>query len=130
MFLKAGRTALLLGAVSQLLILMPYAGVAHAQQNHHHRADWERDRDYRPHEDRYQRERERERERKRKDEAKATGIAVGVVGTAVLAGVIAAAAKREKEKRARADYCINRYGNYDRANDTYRAADGYTYRCQ
>ncbi len=55
---------------------------------------------------------------------------VGVVGAAVVAGVIAAAAKRERETRERADYCIRRYGNYDRRNDTYRGADGYTYPCR
>lgn len=63
-------------------------------------------------------------------EAKTTGVVVGVVGAAVVAGVIAAAAKRERETRERADYCIRRYGNYDRRNDTYRGADGYTYPCR
>ena len=56
-------------------------------------------------------------------------VVVGV-GAAVVAGVIAAAAKRERETRERADYCIRRYGNYDRRNDTYRGADGYTYPCR
>jgi len=53
-----------------------------------------------------------------------------VVGAAVVAGVIAAAAKREREVRERADYCMNRYGNYDRRNDIYRGTDGYTYPCR
>ena len=52
---------------------------------------------------------------------------VGVVGAALVAGVIAAAAKRERETRERADYCMNRYGNYDRRTDSYRDRDGYTY---
>jgi BA14K-like protein. len=55
---------------------------------------------------------------------------VGVVGAAVVAGVIAAAAKRERETRERADYCMNRYGNYDRRTDSYRDRDGYTYPCR
>ena len=58
------------------------------------------------------------------------GVVVGVVGAAVVAGVIAAAAKRERETRERADYCMNRYGNYDRRTDSYRDRDGYTYPCR
>ncbi len=54
----------------------------------------------------------------------------GTVGVAVVAGAIAAAAKRDRENRERADYCISRYGNYDRATDTYRDYSGYTYRCR
>ena len=55
---------------------------------------------------------------------------VGVVGAAVVAGGIAAAAKRERETRERADDCMNRYGNYDRRTDSYRDRDGYTYPCR
>lgn len=127
MFLKAGRIALLLGVATHLFFLMSYSGVAHAQwhdDDDHHQ--WTAPRDDYPRND----WRQRERERERRDEAKATGIVAGVVGVAVLTGVIAAAAKRDREKNSRADYCFRRYGNYNRATDTYRAADGYTYRCE
>ncbi|QQQ00802.1 hypothetical protein JHW41_22490 [Lysobacter enzymogenes] len=126
MFLKAGRMALLLGVVAHLFIIAPYPGIARAQWDDGDHRDWSRDRND------YAREdwRQRDRERKRREEAQANGVVAGVVGAAVLATVIAAAAKRDKENRSRADYCISRYGNYNRANDTYRAADGYTYRCE
>ncbi|QDL28584.1 hypothetical protein [Stenotrophomonas maltophilia] len=134
MFLKPGRTALLLAAAAQLMLLLPYSGDVHAQRGDRYNPQWNQD--YRDHDrdawERRERERERERdrERERRHEAKTTGVVVGVVGAAVVAGVIAAAAKRERETRERADYCIRRYGNYDRRNDTYRGADGYTYPCR
>lgn len=128
MFLKTGRTVLLLVAAAQLLVLMPYSGDAHAQRSDRYNPQWNQD--YRDRErDDWQR-RERERERERRHDAKATGVVVGVVGAAVVAGVIAAAAKRERETRERADYCMNRYGNYDRRTDSYRDRDGYTYPCR
>ncbi|MDF2483064.1 MAG: hypothetical protein K0R79_3421 [Stenotrophomonas indicatrix] len=128
MFLKTGRTVLLLVAAAQLLVLLPYSGDAHAQRGDRHNPQWNQD--YRDRErDDWQR-RERERERERRHDAKATGVVVGVVGAAVVAGVIAAAAKRERETRERADYCMNRYGNYDRRTDSYRDRDGYTYPCR
>ncbi|WP_312401143.1 hypothetical protein [Stenotrophomonas indicatrix] len=128
MFLKTGRTALLLAAATQVLVLMPYSGDAHAQRSDRYNPQWNQD--YRDRErDDWQR-RERERERERRHDAKATGVVVGVVGAAVVAGVIAAAAKRERETRERADYCMNRYGNYDRRTDSYRDRDGYTYPCR
>ncbi|MET4598532.1 hypothetical protein [Stenotrophomonas sp. 2694] len=128
MFLKTGRTVLLLVAAAQLLVLLPYSGDAHAQRGDRHNPQWNQD--YRDRErDDWQR-RERERERERRHDAKATGVVVGVVGAAVVAGVIAAAAKRERETRDRADYCMNRYGNYDRRTDSYRDRDGYTYPCR
>lgn len=123
MFLKPGRTALLLAAAAQLMLLLPYSGDAHAQRGDRYNPQWSRD--YRDH-DRDARDR---RERERRHEAKTTGVVVGVVGAAVVAGVIAAAAKRERETPERADYCIRRYGNYDRRSDTYRGADCYTYPC-
>ncbi|WP_414492814.1 hypothetical protein [Stenotrophomonas maltophilia] len=132
MFLKPGRTSLLLAATVQLLVLLPYPGDAHAQRGDRYAPQWNqgyRDRDRDAWEHREQ-ERERERERERRHDARTTGVVVGVVGAAVVAGVIAAAAKRERETRERADYCMNRYGNYDRRNDTYRGADGYTYPCR
>ncbi|NED68989.1 BA14K family protein [Streptomyces sp. SID10244] len=123
MFLKTGRTALILAVAAQL-VLMPYAGDAHAQRGDRYNPQWNQD----------YRERDREawerRERERRHDAKTAGVVVGVVGAAVVAGAIAAAAKRERETRERADYCMNRYGNYDRRNDTYRGADGYTYPCR
>ncbi|EED39147.1 conserved hypothetical protein [Stenotrophomonas sp. SKA14] len=119
---------MLLGAALQLLVLLPYAGDAHAQDRDSYRSGW--DRGYQDRQrDEWER-RERERERERRDDDKAKRVVVGVVGAAVVAGVIAAAAKREREARERADYCMNRYGNYDRRNDTYRGSDGYTYPCR
>lgn len=126
MFLKTGRNALLLAAATQVLVLMPYSGDAHAQRSDRYNPQWNQD--YRDRErDDWQR---RERERERRHDAKTTGVVVGVVGAAVVAGVIAAAAKRERETRERADYCMNRYGNYDRRTDSYRDRDGYTYPCR
>ncbi|CCP17128.1 hypothetical protein D7U98_09020 [Stenotrophomonas maltophilia] len=131
MFLKTGRTALILAVAAQL-VLMPYAGDAHAQRGDRYNPQWNQD--YRDRErdawERRERERDHERERGRRHDAKTAGVVVGVVGAAVVAGVIAAAAKRERETRERADYCMNRYGNYDRRNDTYRGANGYTYPCR
>ncbi|RIX83183.1 hypothetical protein [Acidovorax cavernicola] len=123
MFFEAGRMTLWLGAIAQVLALS-YIGSAHAQRWDHQRTDW-----YMNNWER-QREDHNRRERERREDATAAGVVVGVVGTAVLAGVIAAAAKREKDERSRADYCLSRYGNYDRATDTYRARDGYAYRCE
>lgn len=132
MSLKPGGTALLLAPAAQLMLLLPYSGDAHAQRGNRYNPQW--DQDYRDRDrdawERRERERERDRERERRHDAKTTGVVVGVVGAAVVAGVIAAAAKRERETRERADYCIRRYGNYDRRNDTYRGADGYTYPCR
>jgi hypothetical protein len=128
MFLKTGKTALLLAAATQLLVLMPYSGDAHAQRGDRYNPQWSQDYRDRDRDD-WQR-RERERERERRHDAKTTGVVVGVVGAAVVAGVIAAAAKRERETRERADYCMNRYGNYDRRTDSYRDRDGYTYPCR
>ncbi|TPD71419.1 hypothetical protein FJP69_05550 [Stenotrophomonas maltophilia] len=126
MFLKTGRTVLLLVAAAQLLVLLPYSGDAHAQRGDRYNPQWNQD--YRDRErDDWQR---RERERERRHDAKTAGVVVGVVGAAVVAGVIAAAAKRERETRERADYCMNRYGNYDRRTDSYRDRDGYTYPCR
>ncbi|MFG6086161.1 hypothetical protein ACEU0C_003574 [Stenotrophomonas indicatrix] len=126
MFLKTGRAVLLLVAAAQLLVLLPYSGDAHAQRGDRYNPQWNQD--YRDRErDDWQR---RERERERRHDAKTTGVVVGVVGAAVVAGVIAAAAKRERETRERADYCMNRYGNYDRRTDSYRDRDGYTYPCR
>ncbi|MBN5141415.1 MULTISPECIES: hypothetical protein [Stenotrophomonas] len=127
MFLKTGRTALILAVAAQL-VLMPYAGDAHAQRGDRYNPQWNQD--YRERDREAWERRERERERERRHDAKTAGVVVGVVGAAVVAGVIAAAAKRERETRERADYCMNRYGNYDRRNDTYRGADGYTYPCR
>ncbi|MCU1062192.1 hypothetical protein [Stenotrophomonas maltophilia] len=128
MFLKPGRTALLLAATVQLVVLLPYSGDAHAQRGDRYAPQWNQD--YRDRDRDAWERRERERERERRHDAKTAGVVMGVVGAAVVAGVIAAAAKREREVRERADYCMNRYGNYDRRNDTYRGADGYTYPCR
>ncbi|WP_440087562.1 hypothetical protein [Stenotrophomonas sp. S11A1a] len=106
---------------------MPYSSDAHAQRGDRYSPHWSQD--YRDRERDAWERRERERERERRHDGKTAGVVVGVVGAAVVAGVIAAAARREREVRERADYCMNRYGNYDRRNDTYRGADGYTYPC-
>ena len=129
MFLKTGRTVLLLVAAAQLLVLLPYSGDAHAQRGDRYNPQWNQDYRDRERDDWQRRERERERERERRHDAKAS-VVVGVVGAAVVAGVIAAAAKRERETRERADFCMNRYGNYDRRTDSYRDRDGYTYPCR
>ncbi len=130
MFLKTGRTVLLLVAAAQLLVLLPYSGDAHAQRSDRYNPQWNQDYRDRERDDWQRRERERDRERERRHDAKTTGVVVGVVGAAVVAGVIAAAAKRERETRERADYCMNRYGNYDRRTDSYRDRDGYTNPCR
>ncbi|WP_411851942.1 hypothetical protein ACLB90_05300 [Stenotrophomonas sp. LGBM10] len=125
MFFRTGRIALLCAVAAQMLVPLPYVGIAHAQPDDY-RPGWnQHDRD-----DRRDDRRRHERERDRRDDDKATGVVVGVVATAVVAGVIAAAAKRERETRERTDYCIQRYGNYDRRSDSYRAANGYTYPCR
>ncbi|WP_313207415.1 hypothetical protein [Stenotrophomonas sp.] len=128
MFQKTGRSAVLLAAAMQILVLLPYAGTAQAQHRDGYRSGWDRGYEDRHRDERERRERERERDRR--DDARAKGVVVGVVGAAVVAGVIAAAAKRERENRERADYCMQRYGNYDRRNDTYRGSDGYSYPCR
>ncbi|MET3150222.1 hypothetical protein [Stenotrophomonas indicatrix] len=130
MFLKTGRTVLLLVAAAQLLVLLPYSGDAHAQRGDRHNPQWNQDYRDRERDDWQRRDRERDRERERRHDAKTAGVVVGVVGAAVVAGVIAAAAKRERETRERADYCMSRYGNYDRRTDSYRDRDGYTYPCR
>jgi hypothetical protein len=121
---KAGRSMLVLGAIAQLAMVVPVASPANAQRWDDRRGDWHRDRgDWNRH--RWERER-------RKD-AKTDGIVAGVVGTAVVAGVIAAIASNNKNKgrdRDRADYCRERYGNYDSQSDGYRASDGRIYRCE
>lgn len=130
MFLKAGRPLVLLGAMAPFLLLAPYSGPAHAQyRDDGHHGRWERERERERDRAEFQR---REWERKRREEAKTDRVVAGVVGTVVVAGIIAAAANREREERerGRADYCLSRYGNYDRATDTYRASDGFAYRCQ
>lgn len=40
MILKTGRMALLLGAAVQLLVVLPYAGDAHAQHRDGYRGEW------------------------------------------------------------------------------------------
>lgn len=129
MFLKIGRSMLVLGAVAQVATFVPIASPAYAQRWDDRRSEanqdrWERDRS------RADRNR-RDWERKRRNDAKTEGIVAGVVGTAVLAGIIAAAASSgKKDRREREDYCRDRYGNYDRATDSYRASDGRRYRCE
>lgn len=135
MLTKARRPLLWLTMLAQFAVLMPLATTAHAQRwdNRHH---------YDHRYDRGRHDWRRERERERREDRKAAGVVAGVVGTAVLVGVLAAAANNSNnnnqagnhtvhnQRRARADYCFNRYGNYDPATDTYRASDGYSYRCQ
>lgn len=131
---KSGSLLLTLGAMSFTVLAGPIAAPAEAK-------GWDRDRpcwsggDRRhcgPDRDRWERER-RERERRRRKDAKADGVVAGVVGAAVVGGIIAAAAssnKKNKEKRERRGYCIERYGNYDERTDSYRAADGAWYKCE
>lgn len=136
MLSKTSRSIMMLGAVAQLSIAIPMATPAANAQS------WEdrRDRDG----DRWSRERRRDewdrrdsnrrdRERRRRNDAKTDGIVAGVVGTAVVAGIIAAATsggRKEKRYDEREAYCRDRYGNYDRERDSYRADDGRYYRCE
>lgn len=128
---RIGLTMMTLGAAAQLAILIPGAPPAAAQryEDRHgrHDAGWNDDR--RPGaRDRYR----RERERRRRNDAKTDGVVAGVVGTALLAGIIAAATSGKKDRGDddRARYCRDRYGNYDRESDGYRASDGRLYPCQ
>jgi len=77
--------------------------------------------------------RHRERERERRKDAKTDGIVAGVVGAAIVGGVIAAIGsdnRKKKERRERRRYCLDRYGNYDARTDSYRARDGRFYPCE
>lgn len=76
-------------------------------------------------------DRRRERERNRRNDAKTQGIVAGVVGTAILGGIIAAAASGNKKRGndGRREECEERYGNYDERSDSYRASDGRLYPC-
>lgn len=119
---KSGNMILLLGAVTQLSLLAPVAGPANAQGWGDHRGGWHDNRGGSVRHD---------WERRRRKDAKTDGVVAGVVGTAVVVGVIAAIANsKDKKARERADYCRDRYGNYDPGSDGYRASDGRTYQCQ
>jgi hypothetical protein len=129
MISRSGRSLLLLGAAAQIAMLAPVASPAQAQRWDDRRGDrWDHDRgrgDWN----------RRDWERKRRKDAKTDGVVAGVVGTAVLAGVIAAVASSSKNKNRdrdgdRAQYCRDRYGNYDAGSDGYRASDGRIYRCE
>ena len=117
---RLARSMTILGAVAQLAVIVPYATPA-AQRRDGFRADRHRIEQNR-----------RERERDRRRDAKTDGIVAGVVGTAVLATITAAAASSNKNegRDERADYCRDRYGNYDRESNGYRASDGRTYPCE
>ena len=129
MLTPARRPLLWLLTSAQFLVLMPLSGVAHAQRGDH-RHGWDH-RDRYEHRRDWQRERERRDRRDRRENRQAAGVVAGVVGTALLLGAISAANNRaQSPQHARANYCLNRYGNYDAATDTYRAADGYAYRCR
>ena len=140
MLSRAGRWMLIAGAATMASTVAPIAAPAHAQGWDDNRGCSSRDRDRgRCDRDRYRgdwgrdRDRDRrERERDRRKDAKTDGIVAGVVGTAIIGGIIAAAASSNKKKdgdRDRRDYCESRYGNYDARTDTYRAADGRSYPC-
>jgi hypothetical protein len=135
MISKAGRSMLMLGMAAQFVMLPPAAAPASAQRWEGPAQDrgWNRDRDR----DRHRWEgghgdrgewRRRERERRRRNDAKTDGVVAGVVGTALVAGIIVAATSGKKKDR-RAEYCRDRYGNYDRESDGYRGPDGRLYRC-
>ena len=121
---KTGRSLLMFGVVAQLSMVAPVAGAADAQRWGDHRGDWQAPRGGRDW-DRHNWERQRRRD------AKTDGVVAGVVGTAVVAGVIAAIASsnKDRKKRDRAEYCRDRYGNYDSSTDGYRASDGRIYPC-
>ncbi|MFJ1288541.1 hypothetical protein ACIKQ4_20740, partial [Acinetobacter baumannii] len=58
------------------------------------------------------------------------GVVTGVIGTALVGGLIVALTSDGKKKaRERRRYCLERYGNYDEGSDTYRADDGRSYPC-
>lgn len=140
MLSRTRRWMLTAGGVATGAVAVPIATPAQAQRwddnracqnlSGRDRARCERDRGNRG--NGWDRDRDR-RERARRSDAKTDGIVAGVVGTAILAGVIAAVADGNKKKNRgndRRDYCMNRYGNYDERSDSYRASDGRWYRCQ
>lgn len=151
MVAKLGRTALMFGAAAYLAAAMPAAGLPAGAQDErrgdwHGDGGWDRPRcDWREGRDRircerdqgrWEREREdrwrREADRKRRDDDRAKGVAAGVIGTALVGGLIVALAsdsKKKKKARERERYCIERYGNYDERSDTYRDRDGRSYPC-
>lgn len=72
-----------------------------------------------------------DRERERRKDAKAEGVVAGVVGAAIIGGIIASAANKNKNKeRDRREYCERRYGEYDARSDSYRASNGVWYPCR
>ena len=151
MMARLGRTALALGAAAYLAVGLPAAGMPAGAGQEERRSDWHGDGgwdrprcDWRDGRDRihcerdrsrWEREREdrwrREAERKRRDDARTKGVVTGVIGTALVGGLIVALASDGKKKKARERrrYCLERYGNYDEGSDTYRADDGRSYPC-
>lgn len=140
---RTGRWMSIAGAAALAFPILPVAAPVHAQRwdkssscrglDGRDRARCERDRDRR-NGGRWDREESRrDRERERRKDAKTDGIVAGVVGTAIIGGIIAAAASSKKNKNKYGDrrsYCEDRYGNYDERTDSYRASDGRWYRCE
>ena len=137
---RTGRWMSIAGAAALAFPIVPVAAPAQARGwdkssscrglEGRDRARCERDRD-RSRWDRH--ESRRDRERKRRKDAKTDGIVAGVVGTAIVGGIIAAAASSKKKKNKdndRRGYCEDRYGNYDERTDSYRASDGRSYQCE
>lgn len=130
---------LLMGALAMTCgAMIPATPAAAQDRSEWQNRDWQnrdRDRDRRGDWDRRDRDRDRwqdsrrDRERERRKDAKTDGIVTGVVATAVIGGIIAAAASSGKKKSDRQRYCEDRYGNYDPRTDQYRASDGRYYRC-
>ncbi|QWT20460.1 hypothetical protein KPL74_00260 [Bacillus sp. NP157] len=103
MFNTTGRSLMLAAALAQCC-LVAYPGVASAQRWADHHDGWRSDRQQRDHD-----QWERDRERKRRSDAKRDGVVAGVVGTAVVVGIIAAVANAKKDNRP--DECRDDYGN-------------------
>lgn len=148
---RIGRWMSLMGAAAFTATLIPIATPAEAQGRGNSASCWGREGRDRA---RCERDRgnvnwdrnRRDWERERRKDAKTDGIVAGVVGTAILGGIIAAAASSSKNRKRddrgsdygdrrndygdRRSYCASRYGNYDERTDSYRASDGRWYRCE
>lgn len=112
MFSRTGRSLMLMAALISCCFCIAYPVAAGAQRWSDHNSgsnhgQWEpRQRNHD--------EWERKRERDRRSDAKRNGIVAGVVGTAVVVGIIAAVAnaKKDKDRDRRVEECSDGYGNF------------------
>lgn len=148
MALQFGRSVLTIGMAAYLVGVVPVGSPAQAQYRDNRRADvssavpWGQPNcNNQNGRDRMRCERERDRwaeerrkqDRKRRDDKTATAVVAGVAGAVVIGSIAAAIAssnEKKKRERARREYCLDRYGNYDDRTDSYRASDGRRYSCE